>query len=56
MNVLETKRVYPAHRYECDWTGNGRSCTFCGLLEGGPTHSPEALVTSRSFAVSVGLK
>lgn len=34
-------RVYPPHQYECDWTGNGRSCMVCGLLEGGASHNLE---------------
>jgi hypothetical protein len=48
MDVPETARVYPPHQYECDWTGNGRCRMYCGLLEGGPTHSPEA-IKDRSY-------
>ena len=37
------ERVVPPHEYECDWTGNGRSCMVCGLLEGGASHTFEPI-------------
>jgi len=49
---LEKLHVYPPHEYECDETGNGRSCMACGLLEGGASHNLEPVKQCRYDAAS----
>ena len=49
---IETEQVYPLHQYERDWAFDGRTCKFCGLLEGGPAHIPEPIKRSSFFANS----